>query len=260
MGAAIKYATSARIEIKSDIKSNAKVDENGTVCEVYTSFYTKKCKVAEPYKTTYSFLNVRYDRPYAFNMIEDVIQAGLNTGVLDQRGAYYYILDKDGNEVEKFQGKANMFNRLANDIVVYLILKLRIYSKIYEGYEFYTLYSKIIDVINKEYYATMKNVYNMTDIKQFDITAVSGLTIDKLISAEDIAEGQKYTSEILDIEQNYIIPVQKNESSLLKEEEKDEEEIKNNGGIGEFDAIKEAVVRGKKEFYGDGGEIIEPSK
>ena len=55
MGAAIKYATSARIEIKSDIKTNAKIDADGSVCEVYTSFYTKKCKVAEPYKTTYSF-------------------------------------------------------------------------------------------------------------------------------------------------------------------------------------------------------------
>ena len=32
-------------------------------------------------------------------MIEDVIEAGTRTGVLDQRGSYYYILDKDGNEV-----------------------------------------------------------------------------------------------------------------------------------------------------------------
>ena len=129
-GAALRYASSARIEIKSDIKTNAKVDPNdGSVSEVYTSFYTKKCKVAEPYKTTYSYLNVRYDRPYAFNMIEDAIEAGLKVGTINQRGAYYYILDNDGNEVESFQGRAKLFEKVSSNIAVYLILKLRIYAK-----------------------------------------------------------------------------------------------------------------------------------
>lgn len=255
-GAAVKYATSARIEIKSDIKTNAKIDGDGTVSEVYTSFYTKKCKVAEPYKTTYSFLNVRYDRPYAFNMIEDTVEAGIRTGVLEQRGAWFYILDNNGNEVEKFQGRAGMFNKIASDINLYLTLKLRIYSKVYEGYEFYTLYSKIVKAINAEYYHTMKNVFKLTDIPEFDIVKISGLTIDKLITQEQIGEGQKYTNEILDIEQNYVLPVAK-DSSLLKEET--EEELKN--GIGEFNVMEEVMgevmVNGKKEKYGKGGEIIE---
>lgn len=255
-GAAIKYATSARIEIKSDIKTNAKIDADGSVCEVYTSFYTKKCKVAEPYKTTYSFLNVKYDRPYAFNMIEDVIEAGTRTGVLDQRGSYYYILDKDGNEVEKFQGRANLFNRLAGDILIYLTLKFRIYAKMYEGYEFYTLYSKIVDVLNKEYYHTMKNIYNVQDVKPFDIIKLTGLTIDKLISEENILEGQKYTSEVLEIEQNYVIPDLKQKSSLLEEETEENPLPK----IGEFDVIGEVMVNGKMEKYGIGGEIIGEDK
>ena len=246
MGAALRYASSARIEIKSDIKTNAKVDVDGTVSEVYTSFYTKKCKVAEPYKTTYSFLNVRYDRPYAFNMIEDVIEAGLKTGALSQAGAYYNILDNLGNKVEAFQGRARLVEKISQSVEFYLILKLRIYSKVYEEYEFYTLFSKIVDVLNKEYYHTMKNIFNITDIKPFDIVQFSGLTIDKLITQEGIIEGQKYTSEILEIEKNYVVP----EKTFV---EIPETEIPQ---FGEIDIIKEAVINGKKEKYGEGGEII----
>ena len=126
----------------------------------------------------------------------------------------------------------------------------------YEGYEFYTLYSKIVDVLNKEYYHTMKNIYNVQDVKPFDIIKLTGLTIDKLISEENILEGQKYTSEVLEIEQNYVIPDLKQKSSLLEEETEENPLPK----IGEFDVMGEVMVNGKMEKYGIGGEIIGEDK
>ena len=82
------------------------------------------------------------------------------------------------------------------------------------------------------------------------------LGMDILISEEDIFEGQKYTSEILDIEQNYVIPDLKQKSSLLEEETEENPLPK----IGEFDVMGEVMVNGKIEKYGSGGEIIGEDK
>ena len=102
----------------------------------------------------------------------------------------------------------------------------------------------------------MKNIYNVQDIKPFDIIQLTGLTIDKLISEENILEGKKYTSEVLEIEQNYVIPDLKQKSSLLEEETEENPLPK----IGEFDVMGEVMVNGKMEKYGIGGEIIGEDK
>lgn len=233
-GKALKFATSLRMEVKADKSKNAvKLNERGDISEVLTSFYSKKSKISEPYRTTYSYLNVDRNQPYAFNSISDVVETALTEQVIIQKGSYYYINDPETGEEIKFQGRAKLENHFSQNLDFYLKTKLLCYSKIYPGDYFYALYDKIINLLEKESYFIQKDLMKIDkkDIKRNNLLKDFGINIKNFLDDEEIKSAEDFCEEIKSIKRNYEPKKITEEESTLLNAIEEKTEVKENDTI-----------------------------
>ncbi|MGL5711142.1 MAG: hypothetical protein ACRCW9_09935 [Cetobacterium sp.] len=136
-------------------------------------------------------LNVLPSRPTTFNYYNDVLAYCVKFGFIRNSGAWFYASDASGNEIYKCSGGAKMAQYIQNNPTFYINLKLQVYSKIYEPFEFYFHFKQLKDRLEKEFASIKKTVENrlrFEDLSDEDreecetfITLESGLA-DKKIS------------------------------------------------------------------------------
>lgn len=197
----MRFAKAAALELKRE--TSGAITEIGpfgekVIKEVPIKFYASKNKLSEPYKTSFSFLNLDKNKKMAFNFVSDVFAFGQEYGVIDVRGAWVFFRDLQGNEIHKCNGAAKAIEFLSTDMDLYSKIKFLIYSKMYRPFEFYYLYDKLSRMINienqkfKEYYGFEKTPFDINTI--FRLSDV--MTEDKIKEAKEELERLNQGKEI----------------------------------------------------------------
>jgi len=198
MGRALKFAKAAALELKRETSGAiTEIGEFGekVIKEVPIKFYASKNKLSEPYKTSFSFLNLDKNKKMAFNFISDVFAFGQEYGVIDVRGAWVYFKDINGVELHKCNGGAKAIDYLTSDIDLFSKIKYLIYSKMYRPFEFYYLNDKVARMINIENQKFKK--YYGHEVTPFDI--LKEFAINDVLSREQIDTAKQ---ELADIHQS----------------------------------------------------------
>ena len=149
-GSALRYGKSISMEVKKSYsEAKATIEKrNGldVVTESFVTYTAKKNKLGAPMRTTATLLNIDPSKKGTFNYVQDVISYGSNLGFIEKNGAWFTMYDLDGVE-KKYNGNAKLEVALENDIDLYSTIKLRIYSKIYEPFEYFYHFNNLKEKI-----------------------------------------------------------------------------------------------------------------
>lgn len=161
-GNALKFAKAVSIEVKKNTSKNEvtieKINGEDVITEVLAQYTARKNKLNAPLRNSFSLLNVLPSRAYTFNYFNDVLTYANKFGFIKQAGAWYYAYDSNGVELYKCSGGAKMVSYIQNNPTFYIGLKLQVYSKIYEPYEFYFHFKQLKDRLQKEFISIQNTV------------------------------------------------------------------------------------------------------
>lgn len=171
-GNALKFAKSVSVEVKKNFSQNATVTEkiNGedVVTEVLTSYTARKNKLGAPLRTSYSYLNVLVSRPTTFIYTKDVLNYASKFEFIKVAGSWFTAYSNDGKELYKCQGGTRMASYIELNPSFYITLKMQVYSKIYEPYEFYFHFKTLKDFLSKEFEAMKERAEEKIKYSELD--------------------------------------------------------------------------------------------
>lgn len=125
-------------------------------------------KITYHYRSSFSYLNILPSRANTYVYSKDVLNYASTYGFIKQGGSWFSALDNEGNELYKCQGGPKMAKYIELNPEFYITLKLQVYSKIYEPYEFYYHFEKLKRFLKNEFEAMKKRAEEKIKYTELD--------------------------------------------------------------------------------------------
>lgn len=159
----------------------------------------EKSKVSQPYRKTVSYINVDSSIQMSIDRFRELIDYGINYGLIERKGAWYYLTDLSTGEVISANGANNLLSLLREKIDLYTMLKMHIYSKGLQPEMFIIKFDGLKTMLEKEnelmkekkirlYKATgHEDKLNEMDKTKFEFS--EDINPQTLLSADDYSKG-----------------------------------------------------------------------
>ena len=212
----------AKINSQNETEKD-QISDNKVVTQ-YVKIINEKSKISEPFKETFTWINLDRRQKIAVKKIQELVDYAILYGLIIKGGSWYEIVDSNG-ETKKVQGSNGVNKLLSENPDFYTELKMLLYSKGLPPELFIIQFNNIKKLLEEE----------NKSIKKIKIETA------KILNKEDL---------ITDIDKNEFKFDEKLEASYYFSEEEYKLamfNLKNSSSIEETEETKKQTKKNKKE-------------
>lgn len=206
----------AKINSQNETEKD-QISDNKVVTQ-YVKIINEKSKISEPFKETFTWINLDRRKKIAVKKIQELVDYAILYGLIIKGGSWYEIVDSNG-ETKKLQGRNGVNKLLSENPDFYTELKMLLYSKGLPPELFIIQFNNIKKLLEEE----------NKSIKKIKIETAKILNKEDLITDIDKNEfkfDEKLEASYYFSEEEYKLAMFNLKNSSSVEEKEEAEEIK----------------------------------
>ena len=206
----------AKINSQNETEKD-QISDNKVVTQ-YVKIINEKSKISEPFKETFTWINLDRRKKIAVKKIQELVDYAILYGLITKGGSWYEIVDNNG-ETKKVQGSNGVNKLLSENPDFYTELKMLLYSKGLPPELFIVQFNNIKKLLEEE----------NKSIKKIKIETAKILNKEDLITDIDKNEfkfDEKLEASYYFSEEEYKLAMFNLKNSSSIEETEETEEIK----------------------------------
>lgn len=206
----------AKINSQNETEKD-QISDNKVVTQ-YVKIINEKSKISEPFKETFTWINLDRRKKIAVKKIQELVDYAILYGLITKGGSWYEIVDSNG-ETKKVQGSNGVNKLLSENPDFYTELKMLLYSKGLPPELFIIQFNNIKKLLEEE----------NKSIKKIKIETAKILNKEDLITNIDKNEfkfDEKLEASYYFSEEEYKLAMFNLKNSSSIEETEETEEIK----------------------------------